>query len=83
MTIRLRPISEPFAGFLEQARRVLGFWGKFVAGVVLVSLLFGPFAPLVLVAILFTVGLPVLLLVLWGRALDAELGWTELDEGPW
>lgn len=83
MMIRLRPISEPFAGFLGQARRVLGFWGRFIGGVALFSLLFGPFAPLVLVAILFTVGLPVLLLVLWGRSLDAELGWSEMNEGPW
>lgn len=83
MSMRLRPITEPFAGFLAQARRIVGFWGRFVIGVVLFSLLFGPFAPLVMVAILFTVGLPVLLLVLWGRALDAELGWSEIDDGPW
>ena len=83
MMIKLRPISEPFAGFLAQARRIVGFWWKFVAGVVAVSLILGPFAPLVMVAILLTVGLPILLLVLWGKALDAELGWTEVDEGPW
>ena len=34
-------------------------------------------------ALLLTLGLPILLLILWGRSLDAELGWTELDEGPW
>ncbi len=83
MAIRLRPISEPFARFLVQARRVLGFWLRFVCGVALFCLIFGPFAPLVLVAILLTCGLPILLLILWGTALDAELGWTEVDEGPW
>lgn len=83
MTIRLRPISEPFAAFLAKARQLLGFWGRFVAAVLVISLILGPFAPLVVVAILFTVGLPILLLILWGRALDAELGWTETDEGPW
>lgn len=79
----MRPISEPFARFLAQARRIIGFWWRFLAVVAVLGLVLGPFAPLVLVAILFTVGLPVLLLVLWGRSLDAELGWTDLDEGPW
>ncbi|MFK7941379.1 MAG: hypothetical protein AB8B85_00440 [Paracoccaceae bacterium] len=83
MKIKLRPISEPFAGFLAQARRVLGFWGRFMLGVVAISLILGPFAPLVLVAIVLTFGLPILLLMLWGRSLDAELGWTEMDDGPW
>ncbi|MEM9059874.1 MAG: hypothetical protein AAGD13_05380 [Pseudomonadota bacterium] len=83
MTIRLRPPSEPFEGFLKQARALIGFWAKFVGGTVLVSLVLGVFAPLAIVAFLLTLGLPILMLVLWGRALDQELGWTELDEGPW
>jgi hypothetical protein len=83
MTIRFRPITEPFAVFLTQARQLLGFWGRFVAATLVISLILGPFAPLVLVAILFTVGLPILLLILWGKSLDQELGWTEIDEGPW
>ena len=83
MLIRARPISEPFSRFIEQARRIMGFWARFVATVAVISLVFGPFAPFVVVAILFTLGLPILLLALWGRALDAELGWTETDEGPW
>ena len=49
----------------------------------IVSLLFGAFAPLAVAAFLLTIGLPILMLVLWGKALDQELGWTELDEGPW
>ena len=81
--IRLRPITEPFQGFLGQARRAVGFWAKFTGAVVVLSLIFGPFAPLAVVAFLLTLCLPILLLVLWGRSLDAELGWTELDEGPW
>ena len=83
MKIRLRPISGPFAEFLGQARRVLGFWGRFMAGVIVISLVFGPFAPLVTAAVMFTVGVPILLLVLWGQSLDVELGWGEIDEGPW
>ena len=83
MKIKLRPISEPFAGFLAQAQRVLGFWGRFVLGVTAVSVIIGPIAPLVLVAILFTFGLPILLLMLWGRSLDQELGWGDMDDGPW
>ena len=81
--IRLRPKTEPFKRFLMQARGLTGFWAKFVGGVAAFSLVFGPFAPLGFVAILLTVGLPILLLVLWGRSLDAELGWTEIEEGPW
>jgi len=81
--IRLRPITQPFQDFLGQARRVLGFWAKFTGGVVVLSFIFGPFTPLAVVAFLLTLGLPILLLVLWGRSLDSELGWTELDDGPW
>ena len=83
MMIRLRPKTEPFEHFLGQARRVVGFWARFTGAVLLFSLIFGPVGPLVVTAFLFTLGLPILLLVLWGRSLDQELGWTELDEGPW
>ena len=83
MTLRLRPPSAPFEAFLVQARALLGFWAKFTGGTVIVSLLFGAFAPLAVAAFLLTIGLPILMLVLWGKALDQELGWTELDEGPW
>lgn len=83
MTIRLRPPSEPFHDFLKRARALLAFWAKFTGGTVAVSLIFGAFMPLAVVAFLLTISLPILMLVLWGRALDQELGWTELDEGPW
>ena len=83
MTIRYRPPSEPFQGFVRQARAIVGFWAKFTGGTIAVTLLFGAFLPLAVVAFLFTLSLPVLMLVLWGRALDQELGWTELDKGPW
>ena len=76
-------IEEPFERFKAQARRVFGFWARFTGGVVAVTLLFGALAPLTIVAFLFTLCLPVLLLTLWGRSLDQELGWTDLDEGPW
>ena len=83
MTIKLRPPSEPFHGFLMQARALLAFWAKFMGGTIVATLLFGAFMPLAVVAFLLTLCLPILMLVLWGRALDQELGWTELDEGPW
>lgn len=83
MKIEARPITEPFHRFLGQARGVFGLWAKFVGGTLAFSLVFGPFAPLGFMAVLVTVGLPILLLTLWGRSLDSELGWTEIDEGPW
>ena len=80
---RLRPTTEPFEQFLRKARELGRVWVKFIGAVAVFSLVFGPFAPLGFVAILLTVGMPILLLVLWGRSLDAELGWTEIEEGPW
>ena len=81
--MKLRPKTEPFEHFLSQARELGRFWAKFAGATVAFSLVFGPFAPLGIVAALLTLGLPILLLVLWGRSLDAELGWTEIEEGPW
>ena len=46
--------------------------GKFLAGWAFLG-----------IALLLTICLPILALVLWGRALDEELGWSDLDEGPW
>ena len=83
MNLHLRPRTAPFDTFLSQARALLGFWAKFTGGTVLVTLLFGAFVPLAVAAFLLTLGLPILILVLWGKALDQELGWTELDDGPW
>ena len=83
MMLRTRPLTEPFQHFLGQARAVLGLWARVVGGIVAATLVLGPFAPLGAVAILFTIGLPILLLVLWGRSLDSELGWTEIEQGPW
>ena len=83
MLFRLRPLTEPFTQFLGQAKGVLRLWAKLVSGILVFSLIFGPFAPLGFVAIMCTLGLPILLLVLWGKALDQELGWTEIDDGPW
>ena len=50
MTIRYRPPSETFQGFVRQARAILGFWAKFTGGTVAVSLLFAAFLPLAVVA---------------------------------
>ena len=81
--IKYRPPSAPFARFMEQARALTGFWAKFTGGTVAVTAVLGAFIPLTAAALLLTLGMPILLLVLWGKALDQELGWTELDEGPW
>ena len=83
MTINLRSPSAPFHVFLQQACALLGFWAKFTGGTIAATLLLGAYVPLTVAAFLLTLGMPILLLVLWGRALDQELGWTELDEGPW
>ncbi|MEO0360936.1 MAG: hypothetical protein AAF322_07500 [Pseudomonadota bacterium] len=82
MKIELRPITEPFQRFMSQTRIIFGVWARFVGGVLLVSLIFGPYAPLAAAAFLLTLFLPVLLLTLWGRSLDAELRWSETEEGP-
>ncbi len=42
-------------------------------------MLFSGVLPLVAAAIIFTLFLPIILLVLWGQALEAELGWTDPD----
>ena len=83
MKIERRPITEPFQDFLRQARGVIGIWAKYIGFVALFSLIFGPFAPLGFIAVIVTVGLPILLLTMWGRSLDSELQWGEMDEGPW
>ena len=83
MKIERRPATEPFRQFLGQAKGVTGLWARFVGAVAAFSLIFGPYAPLGFVAVIVTVGLPILLLTMWGRSLDSELNWTEMDEGPW
>ena len=83
MRIERRPATETFQNFLVQARGVIRLWAQYIAFFAAVSLVFGPFAPLGFVAVIATVGLPILLLTLWGRSLDSELQWGEMDEGPW
>lgn len=73
----------PFDRLKPVLRRLAGFYSRFMALTVGVAVLFGAFWPLGVVALLLTLLLPILALVLWGRALDEELGWTDLDEGPW
>ncbi len=50
-----------------------------MAAVILISMLFSGVLPLVAAAIIFTLFLPIILLILWGQALEAELGWTDPD----
>lgn len=75
-------VQTPF----DRLKPVLGrlglFWLRWIALTVGVTVLFGGYPPLGVIAVLLTICLPVLALVLWGRALDEELGWTDLDEGP-
>ncbi len=82
MRINLRPITEPFHVFTLQARIILETWAKFIGGVFIISFLFGPVGPLVYASILFTLALPIVLLAMWGRSLDQEFRWDELEEGP-
>ena len=77
MTIR------PFDRFKRQCRGVVGLWARYMAFTVVVTLLFGPFIPFTVPALIFTLGLPILLLTLWGRSLDQELGWMNKRRGPW
>lgn len=77
--IRLRPPNEHFKRFATQAKVILAVWAKFIALAFLVSFIFGPVGPLIIAALVFTVLLPIGLLVLWGMALEAELGWTDPD----
>lgn len=82
MKIRSDPFTGPFLLYLLQARVILGVWLKFVIGVFVVSLIFGPIGPLVAAAVIFSIGAPILLLTLWGRSLDTEMRWNDVDEGP-
>lgn len=83
MRIGLRRRTERFDAFLATARELIALWAKYVCFVVALSLVFGPIPQLAGFAFLLTLGLPILLLVLWGEVLDAELDWSDLDEGPW
>ncbi|MEM7742268.1 MAG: hypothetical protein AAF409_01045 [Pseudomonadota bacterium] len=78
-----RTRTEPFRQFLQQAREICGFWARFTGGSILFMAVVGIFVPLATAVFLFTLGLPILLLFLWGCSLDQELQWTDLDEGPW
>lgn len=60
-------------------------WVQVAGGAVLLAMLVGPFIPVMVVAFVLTLILPILVLYLWGRALDEQLGWIkdEDDDGPW
>lgn len=73
----------PFDRLKPVLRGLAGFYARFMAMTIGVTMLLGAFWPLGVVAFLLTLCLPILALILWGRALDEELGWTDLDEGPW
>ena len=79
MKIRFRGPTVYFMRFVAQAKIILDTWAKFIVGAFLLSLLFSGILPLVAAAIIFTLFLPIILLVLWGQALEAELGWTDPD----
>ena len=79
MKIRLRGPNVYFMRFVAQAKIILDTWAKLVGVTVFVAVLIGVFVPLAVAAFIFTIFLPIILLVLWGRALEAELGWTDPD----
>lgn len=69
---------------LPAVLRGLGrLWAQAAGGAGVIALLFGPLVPVMVVVFLLTLGLPILALYLWGRALDERLGWLRDDEGPW
>ncbi|MEM6665315.1 MAG: hypothetical protein AAF638_02805 [Pseudomonadota bacterium] len=69
--------NHPFERFKFKMRGVLDFYIRFMVAVVAFSVVFGAWPPVTGVALLFTVLLPILLLVLFGDALDEELGWMD------
>jgi len=84
MTIDRKPVS--LMRLLPARVRGIGrIWVQMAALVALCLLFIGPFMPIMLVALLLTLGAPILVLYLWGRALDEQMGWLrrEEDEGPW
>lgn len=65
-------------------RGIGGVWVRYTGGATALAVLFGPWMPVMTIAFLLTIGLPILALYLWGRALDEQLGWTRHeDDGPW
>ena len=75
--------ESPFDRLKPVLRGVFGEWWRFMAFAIGSAILFGIYPPIGIVALMFTILMPILMLILWGRSLDEELGWTELDEGPW
>ena len=75
--------DNPFERLKPKLRGLAGLYGRYMGVWIGVTVLFGAFWPLGVVALLLTIGLPVLALILWGRSLDEELGWTDHDDGPW
>lgn len=78
-------MREPLRRRLPQILKGLGrIWVQFIAAVLVLTLLVGPVAPVMVAAALFTLGLPVLALTLWGLSLDEQIGLSRHeDEGPW
>lgn len=74
---------KPFERFKKQCRGVVGLWGRYIAFTAIATALFGPFLPFTVPALILTIAAPILLLTLWGRSLDQELGWMDRRRGPW
>lgn len=58
-------------------------WAQYMAFAVGSAMLFGMYPPVGAIALLLTIGLPILGIVLWGRSVDEQLGWGDREEGPW
>ncbi len=74
--------TAPFDRLKAKLRRVFGFYFRFMAGAIVITVLFGAYPPIGVIATLLTLGMPILALTLWGRSLDEELGWTETMDEP-
>lgn len=71
---------------LPNRLRGLGLlWVQIAGAAVAVSALLGPVMPLMVIAFLLTLAMPILGLYLWGRALDEQLGWIQDEDqnGSW
>lgn len=73
----------PFERLKPVLRAIFGVWWRYMLFAVGTTILFGVWPPVAVVALMFTVLMPILMLVLWGRSLDEEMGWGAAEEHPW
>lgn len=60
-----------------------GLWVRYMIFAAAAGLVIGAYPPIGMVALLLSLGLPILALALWGRSIDEDLGWGDREDGPW